>query len=293
MRDLLVKSQKYFLGDNAFLDHQIQMDDTSGLGRIENFSLVAVNTAVAHLFRSWRSELGTVLPEIRKIDHRSSRNSSGNLHFKWLTEDSVMQRESVLERDFLYQVAVCPIVRSIYSQPVRFEYFEPSAPSKLRSYIPDFLIVDSLGRLTFVEIKHTSLLKRSRHSFDGIQKAIERMGFNFLFLTERELGNNDRLTCAELVKHASLAFSFRNDLHIFIKSLKVTTLDDICHEFAIDPQYSVGLIPIYQMWFNPYQPIHLSSSISWEKNFEPRIQVADWFNREIWRGDLFFKTNVA
>lgn len=293
MRELSAKSQKYFLGDNPFVDHQIWMDDKGGLGRIENFSLVAVNRAVAHQFKSLRSELDSVLPEVRKIDHRSSRNSSGNLHFKWLTEDSVMQRESVLERDFLYQVAVCPIVRSIYSQPVRFEYFEPSDPSKARSYIPDFLIVDSLGRLTFVEIKHTSLLKRSRHSFDGIQKAIERMGFNFLFLTERELGNNDRLTCAELMKHASLAFSFRNDLHTFVKSVKVTSLRDICHEFAIDPQYSVGLIPIYQMWFNPYLPIHLSSSISWEKNFEPRIQIADWFNREIWRGDLFSKANAA
>lgn len=292
MRELSVRPHKYFQGDNPFLDHLIQMDDNDELGRIEKFSLVAVNAAAAHLFRSWRSGLDIVHPEIRKIDRRSSRNSSGNLHFKWLTEDSVIQRESVLERDFLYQVALCPIVRSIYSQPVRIEYFEPSDPSKARSYIPDFLIVDSLGRLTFVEIKHTSLLKRSRHSFDGIQKAIERLGFDFLFLTERELGNNDRLSRAELIKHASLAFSFRNDLYSFIKSVTVTTLGEICLKFSIDPQYSVGLIPIYQMWFNPYLPIQLSSSISWEKNFEPRIQVADWFDREIWRGDLFIKANV-
>lgn len=119
----------------------------------------------------------------RKVVHRSPHRSVGILACSWIQEHGI-EYESQLERRFLQQALVLPMVKRVIHQPFRLEYLEDG---KTHTYVPDFLLFLADGMKVVIEVKPQKFLKSHRHKLTEAQRILAEKEVPFLVVTDQEI----------------------------------------------------------------------------------------------------------
>jgi hypothetical protein len=119
----------------------------------------------------------------RNVAHRSTHRSVGILACSWI-QGHAIEYESQLERRFLLQALVIPMVQSINHQPFRLEYLEDG---KIHTYVPDFFIRLKDGAKVVIEIKPRRFLKSHHHKLAEAERILAERNVHFLVVTDKEI----------------------------------------------------------------------------------------------------------
>ena len=126
---------------------------------------------------------GAPIKPARKVVHRSPHRSVGILACSWIQEHAI-EYESQLERRFLQQALILPIIKRVMHQPFRLEYL---LEGKTHTYVPDFLVHFVDGTKAVIEIKPEKFLKGHRHKLEEAERILAEKDVPFLVITDAEI----------------------------------------------------------------------------------------------------------
>ncbi len=119
-------------------------------------------------------------PPARKVVTRSPAKTVRILNLAGIF-DAPIECESKLERDFVYQAALCPSVCGLRHQPVKLTL------KSGRTYTPDFLATHTCGHRTIVEVKLGAKVAANKPLFDEAAAQLHARDIDFLVLTEKAI----------------------------------------------------------------------------------------------------------
>lgn len=137
------------------------------------------------------------MPSARQIVSRSPHRRAGRIACPWF-QDTSIEYESLLERDFVRLALLDPLVSSVAHQPFILDLQE------LGSYIPDFLLCGTKGKLV-VEVKPEKYAINSRHGprLQRAEKRLRERDYRFMLATEKTIHDGRRHErAAVLLRHA-------------------------------------------------------------------------------------------
>lgn len=194
--------------------------------------------------------------KVRKVG-LTYRSLSGS--FFSAKNNTEIQFESSLERDFIYILEMDWIVQGYYEQPVKIEYSD--AEGNLRSYIPDFLFfwhyrfARKGAKPVLVEIKYKEDLRENfrqyKPKFRAAIKFCKANGYDFQILTEENIRTHYLENCKFLYRYKKNNYTENNaDIQLLLKwmcDLKATTPKELIQVSARDKYKQMELIHI--MWY--------------------------------------------
>ncbi len=154
--------------------------------------------------------------------------------------------ESLLERDYCYLIEIDSSILSYQEQPLRVNYL---LDNTLRIYTPDFLLILETRKI-IVEVKpfeksqEEEMLLRTK----CVKPILEKEGYEYLIVTEREIRKEPRLSNVKLLyKYANTRLNSHHQiiLYDFFKNRKTSTIrevEDIYVETGMKHQIVMALI---------------------------------------------------
>jgi len=188
------------------------------------------------------SAFGSTQP-IRKVVTRSPHRSVGILACSWL-QNHPIEYESQLERRFLQQILILPIVKRVVHQPFRLEYLEGGTT---RTYVPDFLLLLSDGVMVVVEVKPRKFLKDHHHKLAEAQRILAEKNMPFLVITDKEIDDEIKVDNASYLLRFARGSASDEAKHRCLETLRASPdglrLDELIRKSGVperDVLYFIG-----------------------------------------------------
>ncbi|MBW9335673.1 hypothetical protein FEE59_19350 [Herbaspirillum sp. RU 5E] len=222
---------------------------------------------------------GSAIRPVRQVTHRSPQRTVGILACSWI-QDRGIEYESQLERRFLLQTLVLPMVKRVVHQPFRIEYIEDGAP---RTYVPDFLVLLKDGTKVVIEIKPRKFLKKHRAKLIEAQRLLANNDIPFLVITDWEIDDGIK------VENASFLLRFaRGSASLEAKQQCLDTIMSAPSGLSIDALSQISGLPQKDILhfigrtvlsIDLSEPITGTTIVHIQKDFQnDYLQFINWFN---------------
>ena len=154
----------------------------------------------------------------RNLKHSRVKNL---YKFSSLKMDSIMTVESALEFDTCFHFEYSPNIISFEAQPEGYYY---NYLGKTLPYTPDFLVVDKVKGMRFIEVKPLSKVSDSefREKFICRQRDAQALGVPVVLVTEKQIRLNPILNNLKLL-HRYAGLQSLTSLHYKILELVQST----------------------------------------------------------------------
>lgn len=152
-----------------------------------------------------------LIPSIRKIHNHNSDKVIGFSYSHRM--NGLIPWESTLERDWLLHLEANPSVKTIQSQPQRFDYF---LNGKWHLYTPDFEVhwKDALNRLpTIYEVKPEEISADNafNEKANAIGVQLAQLGYEFVVVDRKTIREGNHLKNLNYLKHYADVFVTHRD----------------------------------------------------------------------------------
>jgi hypothetical protein len=215
----------------------------------------------------------------RKVVHRSPHRSVGILACSWI-QDHGIEYESQLERRFLQQALVLPMVKRVIHQPFRLEYLEDG---KTHNYVPDFLLLLADGIKVVIEVKPRKFLNAHRHKLVEAQRILAEKKVPFLVMTDQEIDDGIKVQNASyLLRFARGSASEEAKQHC-LKRLRESPnglrLDELIQETGVPEKDILHFAGRTTLWLDLSEPITNATTIHIPKEDQnDYLHFINWFN---------------
>ncbi|WP_375185597.1 TnsA endonuclease N-terminal domain-containing protein [Pseudoalteromonas sp.] len=139
--------------------------------------------------------------------------------------------ESFNESHFALMFEFEQTIKSVRTQPFSISYTDGK---KKRLYTPDFSLSYYNKRICVVEVKHSKAIDaKTKRTHCLIEKAFEKLGFEFVVLTENDLPPRRALSNMKMILRNALSMKVVNDEHVN------TLLDVLPPELTLQKAHSI------------------------------------------------------
>ena len=160
--------------------------------------------------------------------------------------------ESSLERDFIYLLEYNTDVKRYYEQPIKIKYYEDD---KSKVYIPDFIIEYFSGKRSIVEIKYKEDLEKNKDAyakkFKATQEFCIKNNFHFKILNENDIRTYKLFNAKFLLYYQDpliqVNYGYVKQIYQTIKKFTKITAKELIDETVYD-EYSKAEL-IYVLWY--------------------------------------------
>jgi len=165
----------------------------------------------------------------RRLDRFSRFNISGLCPTLKDTQPHFF--ESFNESHFALMFEFEQTIKSVRTQPFSISYTDDK---KKRLYTPDFSLSYCDGSVRVVEVKHSKAIDaKTKRTHCLIEKAFEKLGFEFVVLTENDLPPRRALSNMKMILRNALSMKVVNDEHVN------TLLDVLPPELTLQKAHSI------------------------------------------------------
>lgn len=165
----------------------------------------------------------------RRLDRFSRFNISGLC--PTLKDKQPHFFESFNESHFALMFEFEQTIKSVRTQPFSISYTDDK---KKRLYTPDFSLSYCDGSVRVVEVKHSKAIDaKTKRTHCLIEKAFEKLGFEFVVLTENDLPPRRALSNMKMILRNALSMKVVNDEHVN------TLLDVLPPELTLQKAHSI------------------------------------------------------
>ena len=165
----------------------------------------------------------------RRLDRFSRFNISGLC--PTLKDNQPHFFESFNESHFALMFEFDQTIKSVRTQPFSISYTDDN---KKRLYTPDFSLSYCDESICVVEVKHSKAIDaKTKRTHCLIEKAFEKLGFEFVVLTENDLPPRRALSNMKMILRNALSMKVVNDEHVN------TLLDVLPPELTLQKAHSI------------------------------------------------------
>jgi hypothetical protein len=220
-------------------------------------------------------------PSKRKVVQRSPAHTVRLLHLPHL-QDSPVEAESSLERDFVQIAALFSFIESIEHQPFRLVWDDAT-------YTPDFLIRFKDGSQLVVEVKPSAKVDKYRTLFDRASEKLKGHKLLFMVATDTQLQAGQRVANAMLIRRYAKTTFAESACDSAIKLVDAHTdgisFTELCSKTSISHELILHLVARRLLALGPdlsMGPTAQAFPVTDPKEPSHAIQFAKWFDVEIW-----------
>ncbi|WP_252950077.1 TnsA endonuclease N-terminal domain-containing protein [Pseudoalteromonas shioyasakiensis] len=139
--------------------------------------------------------------------------------------------ESFNESHFALMFEFEHTIKAVRSQPFSISYTDDK---KKRLYTPDFSLIYCDGSVRVVEVKHSKAIdEKTKRIHFLIEKAFEKLGFEFAVMTEKDLPSRRALSNMKMILRNALSMKVVNDEHVN------TLLDVLPSELTLQKAHAI------------------------------------------------------
>lgn len=185
----------------------------------------------------------------RKIDLSNISLTGSIISVK---NNSVVDFESSLERDYIYLLEYETNIKSYYEQPIKISYFDND---KAKIYIPDFFVEYYNGlKSNVIEIKYKKDLEENKEKyqkkFNAASVFCKKNNLNFIILTEEDIRTEILFNAKFLLYYQNPLMKINNgyveQIYNTIKKFKQITARELIDETVIEEDRKPEFI--YVLW---------------------------------------------
>jgi hypothetical protein len=215
----------------------------------------------------------------REVVQRSPQRSVGIMACSWI-QDHGIEYESQLERRFLQQSLILPMIKRVIHQPFRLEYMEDDKPL---TYVPDFFLLFKDNTKAVIEVKPRKFIKKHLHKLTEAQRLLNENDIPFLVITEKEIDDGIKVANASyLLRFARGSASEDAKQHCLriLSSCPVgLRLDELVKETAIPEEDILHFVGRAALSLDLSEPITKSTIVEIpKKDQNGYLHFIDWFN---------------
>ena len=190
--------------------------------------------------------------------------------------NTIIEFESSLERDFIFLLEYNTKVKKYFEQPIIINfYFE----DKLKSYVPDFFVEFENGEKQLIEIKYKKDLKDALNlkKFEEAKAFCKQNNIDFKVLTEEDIRTDLLFNAKFLLYYSNPQLKInRVDIEILFKRLKVNErliISDLINDCARRYERQAELIHV--LWY-----MLARNFIYYDKNRKLTMNSLVWIKKE-------------
>lgn len=156
---------------------------------------------------------------VRKIHNHNSHKVIGFSYSHKM--NSQIQWESTLERDWLLHLEANPLIKTIKSQPQKFDY---CLNGNWHRYTPDFEVhwKDSNSRLpTIYEVKPDEITESSafKEEANSVRIRLATLGYEYVVVDSKTILGGNHLNNLNMLKHYVDVFVNQRDRQVFSENI--------------------------------------------------------------------------
>jgi hypothetical protein len=209
----------------------------------------------------------------RKID-LSKVSLTG--HITSVKNNTIVDFESSLERDFIFLLEHDAEISKYYEQPIKINYFESGFN---KYYVPDFFVEYYDNRKVIVEVKYKKDLienkKKYETKFNAAKLFCEKNNFEFQIISENQIRTEKLFNAKFLLYYKNpllkLDHNYVRVIHRKVKKMKRISVIDLVESMTGDYQKKAELI--YVVWY-----MVANELLYYEKNCKLTMNSLVWTN---------------